>query len=413
MKKFAHCRLALLLLLPLLTNGQSAATVKSGVWRATIQTSGGPLPFGLDIKPAAKPGTFTVFALNGSERLAMDEATLQGDTLRIPMALFESELVAKVSGETMTGTWRKRRVKDQYQVVPFSAQFGKTYRFAPAGKAPAANLSGKWQTVFRSGTAPGDTSVAVGVFAQKGNDVTGTFLTPTGDYRYLAGNVFGDSLFLSCFDGSHVFLFKARKGAGPTLTGVFHSGPTYRETWTARLDPNASLPDPAKLTYVKPGQPFTFAFPDATGKTVSLNDPQFKGKVTVVQIMGSWCPNCMDESRFMAPWYAKNKKRGVEVIGLAFEKSADLAESGPKIQAMNKRFQITYPVLLAGTNNKAEAAKQLPALSSVVAFPTTIFLDKKGQVRHIHTGFSGPGTGVYYDQYVGEFNDLIDKLLAE
>lgn len=410
-----------LLILPFLANCQSSTTVKTGVWRATLQTSGGQLPFGLDIKPAAQAGKYTVFAINGAERLPMDEATLVGDTLRIPMGLFESELVGKVSGDKLTGVWRKRRVKDQYQIVPFSAQFGQAFRFAESGKAPSGNLSGKWQTVFRAAVTdgvPGDTTAAVGVFEQKGSEVTGTFLTPTGDYRYLAGNAFGDSLLLSCFDGSHAFLFKARrgdakKGADQTLTGVFHSGPTYRETWTARLDPNASLPDPAKLTYLKPGQPFTFAFPNASGKTVSLNDPQFKGKVTVVQIMGSWCPNCMDETKFLAPWYAKNKGRGVEVVGLAFEKTADLAESGPKLTWMSERFQIQYPVLLAGTNDKAEAAKSLPALSSVVAFPTTIFVDKKGQVRHIHTGFAGPGTGVYYDQYVGEFNRLIDKLLAE
>ncbi|MBO0950242.1 peroxiredoxin family protein [Fibrella forsythiae] len=406
-----------LLIIPFLANCQSATTVKTGVWRATLETSGGQLPFGLDIKPAAQAGKYTVFAINGAERLPMDEATLQGDTLRIPMGLFESELVAKVDGDKLTGTWRKRRVKDQYQIVPFSARFGEASRFnVPAGVSPTSDLSGKWQTVFRAeggdGT-PGDTTAAVGVFAQKGNEVTGTFLTPTGDYRYLAGNAFGDSLLLSCFDGSHAFLFKAKRGPNQTLTGVFHSGPTYRETWTARLDPKASLPDPARLTYLKPGQKFTFAFPDATGKTVSLNDPQFKGKVTVVQIMGSWCPNCMDETRFLAPWYAKNRARGVEVAGLAFEKTADLAESGPKLKRMSERFQIQYPVLLAGINDKAEAAKSLPALSSVVAFPTTIFVDKKGTVRHIHTGFAGPGTGIYYDQYVGEFNRLIDKLLAE
>ncbi|HEY0109091.1 MAG TPA: TlpA disulfide reductase family protein [Fibrella sp.] len=416
MKNRLYYTVTSLFLLSVLVGCQSETTVKTGVWRATLQTSGGQLPFGLDIKPAAQAGKYTVFALNGAERLPMDEATLQGDTLRIPMGLFESELVAKVSGDNLTGVWRKRRVKDQYQVVPFSAQFGQTYRFSPSGDAPSGNISGKWQTVFRAegddGT-PGDTTAAVGVFEQKGNEVTGTFLTPTGDYRYLAGNVFGDSLLLSCFDGSHAFLFKAKKGPNQSLTGVFHSGPTYRESWTARLDPNASLPDPATLTYLKPGQRFTFAFPDATGKKVSLADPQFKGKVTVVQIMGSWCPNCMDETRFLAPWYAKNKARGVEVAGLAFEKTADLAESGPKLKRMSERFDIQYPVLLAGTNDKAEASKALPALNSVVAFPTTIFVDKKGTVRHIHTGFSGPGTGVYYDQYVGEFNSLIDKLLAE
>ena len=410
-----------LLCLPLLSHAQAKQILKPGIWRAVLQTSGGELPFGLDIKPATQPGHYTVFALNGAERLAMDEATIMGDSLHIPMALFESELIGKLDGDRLTGIWRKRRTNLTYQIVPFSARFGQTFRFRASGAAPVANLTGKWQTLFREkradGTA-GDTTLAVGVFEQKGSAVTGTFLTPTGDYRYLAGDVAGDSLFLSCFDGNHAFLFKAKMGAvtvglAKTLTGMYHSGPVYRETWTAQFNPNAALPDPAKLTFVKPGQMFTFAFPDATGKTVSLNDAQFKGKVTVVQILGSWCPNCMDETRFLAPWYAKNKSRGVALVGLAFEKVASLAESGPKLQRMADRFQIQYPVLLAGTNDKAEASKALPALSRVAAFPTTIFIDKTGTVRHIHTGFSGPGTGIYYDQYVSEFNALIDKLLAE
>lgn len=394
-----------------MAHAQSVPSVRTGTWRATLQTSGGELPFGLDLQPGGAPGRYKVFALNGTERLPMDDATLSGDSLRIPMAIFESELVGRVQGDRLTGVWRKRRTGNNYQTVPFVAQYGQTYRFRPAGVPPTQDLTGKWQTLFRS--ADSDTTLAVGVFEQRGSAVTGTFLTPTGDYRYLAGNVFGDSLLLSCFDGTHAFLFKAKAGSNKTLTGVFHSGPTYRETWTARLNPNAALPDPASLTYLKPGQAFTFAFPDAQGKTVSLGDPRFKGNVTVVQILGTWCPNCMDETRFLAPWYAKNKGRGVEVVGLAFEKTASLAESGPKIQRMVERFGVTYPVLLAGTNDKAEASKALPALNRVVAFPTTLFIDKKGQVRHIHTGFSGPGTGAYYDEYVAEFNRLIDKLAAE
>ena len=176
-----------------------------------------------------KPGHYTVFALNGAERLAMDEATIKNDSLHIPMGLFESELVGKIDGDRLTGVWRKRRTNLSYQSVPFTARFGQTFRFRASGAAPAANLSGKWQTLFRSAT-PGDTTVAVGVFEQKNSAVTGTFLTPTGDYRYLAGDVVGDSLFLSCFDGNHAFLFKANMGtlaAGSTktLTGVFHSGP--------------------------------------------------------------------------------------------------------------------------------------------------------------------------------------------
>lgn len=396
--------------------GESQKDLTTGTWRATVRTAGGELPFGLDIQPTADKQSFTVHAINGNERLPMDAATFRNDTLRIPMSLFDSEIIARVNGNTMTGIWQRRRAGNEYQSIPFEAQHGLKYRFTPDGRQASVNLTGKWTTVFRTPDGQ-DTTAAVGVFDQKGSAITGTFLTPTGDYRYLAGNVVGDSLFLSCFDGSHLFLFKAKAGANRTLTGTFNSGPTYVENWTARFDPNADLPDPASLTFIKPGQKLAFSFPepsgDGIGKTVSLADERFKGKVTVVQIMGSWCPNCMDETNFLSPWYKKNRSRGVEVIGLAFEKSANMTESGPRIERMKDRFKIDYPVVLAGTNDKVEAAKSLPALNRVVAFPTTIIVDKKGLVRHIHTGFSGPGTGIYYDQFVDEFNRLIEKLLAE
>jgi thiol-disulfide isomerase/thioredoxin len=406
--------------------GQSKpSTVQPGTYRATLKTRGGILPFGLSIQKASQANTYTVQAINGNEKLPMDQATVKGDSIYIPMSLFDSELVAKIEENTsgvatsgvvtLRGVWRRQQSTKQYQSLPFEAKLGETYRFVPDNKQAATNLTGKWATQFDSKSGKVDTVNAVGVFDQKGNRVSGTFLTPTGDYRYLDGNVVGDSLFLSCFDGSHVFLFKAKYNpAGQTLTGGLWAGIAGYESWVAKLDPKAILPDPAKLTYLKPGaKTLSFSFPTPEGKNVSLSDPQFKGKVTVIQILGSWCPNCMDETNFLSPWYKRNKKRGVEVIGLAFERSADMAVSGPKIERMKSRFAIDYPVALAGTNNKAEAAKALPELNAVVAFPTTIFVDKKGQVRHIHTGFSGPGTGKYYDQYVDEFNRLIDKLLVE
>ncbi|OIN57880.1 TlpA disulfide reductase family protein [Arsenicibacter rosenii] len=403
--------------MPVLVSAQSTASVKSGAWRAVIKNAGGELPFGLDVQPTADPAkgvhTYTVYAVNGAERLPMDAASMQGDTLRIPMALFDSEIVAHVSGNTMKGYWKRRRVAQQYQTLPFEAQYGTAARFKPTTTDQAkASFGGTWAVTFSepdgSGAYP-----AVGIFKQTGNQVTGTFLTETGDYRYLAGNVYGDSLLLSCFDGSHLFTFKAKQNADRTLKGDFWAGVAGHEIWTAKPDPKAALPDPAKLTYIKEGQSFAFSFPQPDGKQLSLNDERFNGKVTVVQILGTWCPNCMDETRFLAPWYKRNQKRGVEIVGLAFEKTADLAESGPKIQRMKERFGVEYPVLLAGTSDKAQASKALPALNRVVAFPTTIFIDKKGKVRHIHTGFSGPGTGKYYDQYIGEYNRLIDKLLAE
>ncbi|QJW92169.1 TlpA family protein disulfide reductase [Spirosoma taeanense] len=416
MKRFFSFAAITLLFALTACSGQSASTsVPPGQYRAVLKTRGGDLPFGLDIQPAANdPKTYSVFALNANERLRMDPATMQGDSIRIPMALFESELVAKIEGNTLRGIWRRRRVAEQVQTLPFEATKGYSYRFVPEAKT-TTSLTGKWATDFGSRTGRVDTVNAVGVFEQKDNRVTGTFLTPTGDYRYLDGNVAGDSLFLSCFDGSHLYLFKARYNqANKTLVGGHWSGVTGYDPWVARFDPKAELPDPASLTFLKPGaKTLNFSFPEPNGNRVSLTDPRFKDKVTVVQLLGSWCPNCMDETNFLSPWYKRNRQRGVEIVGLAFERSADMAVSGPKIERMKQRFQIDYPIVLAGTNDKAQASKALPDLNAVLAFPTTLIIDKKGQVRHIHTGFSGPGTGKFFDQYVEDFNRLIDKLVAE
>ena len=156
-----------------------------------------------------------------------------------------------------------------------------------------------------------------------------------------------------------------------------------------------------------------FEFPDAEGRPLSLKDERFKDKVVVVQIMGSWCPNCMDETRFLAPWYKQNRERGVEVVGLSFERSARLEDAAPLMRRMAERYEVSYAILHAGSSDKATAARSLPMLNHIMSFPTTIFIDRKGRVRQIHTGFSGPSTGVYYDTYVEEFNRFMDKLLAE
>jgi hypothetical protein len=121
----------------------------------------------------------------------------------------------------------------------------------------------------------------------------------------------------------------------------------------------------------------------------------------------------MDETKFLAPWYDKNKARGVEIVGLSYEKVPTLAVSAPKLERMKKRLDVGYDVLLAGFHTTDSVAASLPMIEKVLGFPTTIFIDKQGKVRRIHTGFSGPGTGKYYDEFVEEFNQFMDKLLAE
>jgi thiol-disulfide isomerase/thioredoxin len=391
---------------------QSEQKNLSGAWHATIETDGGQLPFQLLLEKNADSTNYKAYAINGAEKLALDITFIKDDSLHIPIEIFDAEIVAKVSENNLNGYWKRLIVANKYITSPFQASLGEKARFLQTSKNQPNQISGKYSTTFISVDGKSITE-AVGIFEQKGAIVHGTFLTTTGDYRYLDGIMNGDSLKLSTFDGTHLFLFKA-KNAENKLSGKFWSNIHGLENWTATLNPNAKLPDLDKLTYLKPGfHKIEFAFPEPNGNIINCNDKAFDNKVKIIQLMGTWCPNCMDETKYLAPWYDKNKTRGIEIIGLSFEKSTDMAVSGPKLDKMKARFGINYPVLLAGDKNNNGASLALPMLNKVMGFPTSIIIDKKGNVRQIHTGFSGPGTGQYYETWVTEFNLLIDKLVNE
>lgn len=380
-------------------------------WRATIQTKGGELPFGLEVQPRAKQ-RYTVYILNASERLQTDEATLVGDSLVIPIAMFDAELVAKLTPTTMTGFYRRNKGRKTFAETTFSATLGYGYRFRTNRMAILGNVTGKWNARFTNPETQ-KTSTAVGTFQQKGTDVVGSFLTTTGDYRFLDGSMRGDSLFVSTFDGSNAYLLKA-KVVGKKMTGTFYSGIKGIRSFEAEQDDKAALPDLNKITFLKKGyDKVSFAFPDDKGNVVSLADPAFKDKVVVVQILGSWCPNCMDEINYLVPFYQQYKAKGVEIVGLAYEKTLDTTFFRGKMNLLRKRLKVTYPLLQAGLNSSESATESLPMLNQVIGFPTSIIIDKKGVVREIHTGFTGPGTGNYYTEWVKHFEGLIDTLVKE
>ena len=404
----------------------AAPVLTPGPWRGALATQGQEIPFLFEVKTeAGKPVVYLVNkGLNGEERLRCEEITSAGDSTTIRLHAFDAALVVRADGANkLKGTWVKYDAKDPYR-VPLTATAGGQELFPAAQTAEkTGGFGGTWRVTFQDGD---DSYPATGVFTQQGNLLTGTFLTTTGDYRYLSGTVSGQKMAVSTFDGSHAFLFTAQNGpkepvditkeyAPNTLFGDFYSGKSGHETWTAVPDPKAKLPDADTLTYLKKGESrLDFKFPNVMeGGSLSPTDPKYRGKVVVLQVLGSWCPNCMDETNFLAPWYEKNKARGVEIIGLGYERSGEYAKSAPKLRNMRERFKIGYDVAFAGVANKDSVAKSMPQLAKFLAFPTTIFLDKKGNVRKIHTGFSGPGTGQYYQQEIAGFNKEIDKLLKE
>ncbi|MGV3586823.1 MAG: peroxiredoxin family protein [Adhaeribacter sp.] len=387
-------------------------TLKTGTWRGVLTVSNQELPFLLEVTKN-QAGKTTAYLVNGSEKILLDEITVTGDSVKIPLHIFDADLKAHINDQEdgLKGKWIRYNLNEPYE-VEFSAKHDQQYRFSRNPDAPTQNYTGKWDVVFKDDK--GLEEKAIGVFTQQGNHLSGTFLSATGDYRYLDGEVSGDELRLSTFDGSHAYLFKASPDGEGKLQGRFFSGKTGRSTWLATRNENAVLPAADTLTYLKPGySKLAFTFPDLNGTKVSLADPQFKGKVVVVQLMGSWCPNCMDETAYLAPFYNQNKNKGLKIIGLAYEQNPEFEKAKKRLEKLKSRFGINYPLLVAGTRDKESAAKTLPMLNHVMAFPTTIILDKKGDVRKIHTGFSGPGTGHYYEEFVQDFEKTIQKLLQE
>lgn len=380
---------------------KSENKVQDGIWRAEVPTIEGILPFNIEIENGK------AFVINADEKFEFDTLYYQNDSIHLELQLFDAEIIAKVNGDVLNGIFRKKMADLSNREGKFEARYNQSHRFEMGKKNP--NLGGKYSVIFKDGES---TYEAVGVFQQNEDRIKGTFLTTTGDYRYLDGNIVGDSLKLSCFDGNHIFLFKAKIQNDSLVGGTFCYNLLGVETWTGIKNENATLPDANSLTYLKPGyDKIAFSFPDYDGNLVSLNDERFNNRVTIVQILGTWCPNCMDETRFLVDFKKKNPE--VEIVGLAFEKSLDMNFVKPKIDKLRTRFGVTYPILLAGLNDKADASSKFPMLNKIISFPTTIIIDKKGVVRRVHTGFTGPGTGEYYIKFVQDFNRFIEKLEGE
>jgi thiol-disulfide isomerase/thioredoxin len=387
-----------------------APGVPMGIYRAVLTLPGGELPVGLELE---NQGTAIVgYLVNGPERVKLDEVTVVGAHLEIRMPGYENRLIADAKGDELQGEVILVKLGGKQQHIPLHARRGPLFRFFETAVPDHADVAGRWAVTFTDDD--GKPEAAVGELTQSEDTVFGTFLAETGDHRYLAGQVKGDELYLSTFDGAHAFLYKAKVSRDGGIAGDFWVGTAHHERWSGKRDPNAALPDEYALTSLRTGSKhFDFAFPDLAGNTVTSKDPAFQGKVLIVALAGSWCPNCHDEAAFLEPLYREYRGKGVEVVSLMFEHFGDFPQAAEATHRFRQHYGIEYTTLIAGISNKDEAGKKLPMLDRVYAFPTTIFVDRKGNVRKIHTGFSGPATGAHYTQFVDEVKTTLDQLLAE
>ncbi len=383
---------------------------QQGKWSAQLhREDGNNIAFTFDWK--TEKGKPIWYIKNALENIRVDNIGVAEDSFIVQMPVFESQFRFTLKENTINGFWIKRGAL-KTTVLPFSAT--KNNNRFPSNGIAQTNISGRWTVQFEEKNS---VELSVGEFIQKGNLLTGTFLTATGDYRFLEGIVTKDSLLLSCFDGGHAYFFKALVKNKTTITnGVFYSGASGKQAWTAIKDNNAKVPSESVAMFLKPGEEsLDFSFKDLEGKQVAINSDRFKNKVVVVQLMGSWCPNCMDETAFLSDYYNKNKQRGVEIIALAYEYSTDWERSVKSLKKFQQRFNVRYPILNTEVTvtDSLRTQKTLPQVTEIKFFPSSIIIDKKGKVRKFDTGFNGPGTGSHYREYKKEFNAMIDTLLNE
>ena len=390
--------------------GAATTLLQPGYWQAAIALPDAEIETGIEL--SRDDEMYRATLINGQERVRIDEVTFVNGELKLRFPAFNNVIQATLTDGRLEGTLTLMKRFGDTQVMPFSAVPGNPPS-AESNESPNHDMSGRWAVRFHE--PDGTDSPAIGEFAQRGSRLFGTFLTPNADHRYLAGHIRGNHFHLSTFDGAHAYVFSGEISANGTIVNAdFWSGTNWHQQWSAERNELAELPDAFSRTFLKPGyERFEFSFPDQDGNQVSFPDDKYRGKVVLVTIAGTWCPNCNDEARYLAPFYLKYRDQGLEVIALMFEHFDQFDIAAAQVLAFREKFDLEYDTLIAGTSDKEEAAAALPQLNAVLAYPTTIFIGRGGRVRHIHTGFSGPGTGEHYAELQDKFEEIVSGLLDE
>ena len=364
------------------------------------------LPFFIE-EENRKNGVLIYSVKNGDEKIPLDFKALKNDTIQLSFKEMSSHLkIIYTDSNHFLGYWINERKATQY---PISGVRGDYKRFESTTATSSKKIHSSYEVLF--GRAK-DAWPAIGLFKQHGDELTGTFLTETGDYRYLEGNVFGDHLYLSCFDGAHAFVFTA-KIFGDSLSGRFYSGSNYKIDWSGIKNETAEIGDPNKLTYLVDT---SYDLAKTKFKSLVMGNRKIKFQnraLTILQIMGSWCPNCLDETNYFKALHQKYEGRGLQIIALGFESQKSTRKRRKHLKRFKEKASIPYPVYLAGNASKKEASKVFSMLNGISSFPTTLFVNQKGDIIHVHTGFYGPGTGIYYERYKKETQAIIEKSLGK
>jgi thiol-disulfide isomerase/thioredoxin len=398
---------------PSLAGAQPAAS-PAGLWDASVVVTSGPgggeqvkvdVPFRFEIVCggagcASPKGSF----FNGDDKVTSTTGTFANGALALSFDEY---------GTTLEATLKNGRLEGQYSrgtrgaPYPFQA---KRFTAVEVGDAKIPSIAGLWNIQVKS--SKGESAWQL-IVRQSGVEASAAILRIDGDTGTLTGSYRDGTFVLSHFSGARPL----RLEITPTSDGVLSVVQNRDAPLTAYRADQAlakGLPqpsDPSRFTSVKdPTEPLRFSFPDLDGRIVSNTDPRFQGKVVIVSIGGSWCPNCHDETPFLVELYKKYKARGLEIVALSFEEEAQL-KNPVRLRAFNKRYGVEYTVLLPG--EPKELNDRMPQGVNLNSFPTTFFLGRDGRVRSAHAGFAGKASGKFHTESIAEITALVERLLAE
>ena len=387
----------------------------AGLWDAVIVANDVEVPFRFEIASNGPTASGSFF--EGDRKIGSTSGSYADGELTLEYDFLNTTLRVKLQGDELVGTYQNKRANAKPQAL-------RMRRFAPvtldADDVPA--LEGTWEMRRTADevTAPRDTRTWHVFLRQSGGEVSGSILRIDGDTGTLSGRWSRGKLTLSHFAGERPNLFEATRNSDGTLAVTLNGTAHYLvvRSGDARAKGIPEPPDPTRYTSVTdPTAAFRFQFPDLAGNLVSNTDAQFLGKVVLLSIGGSWCPNCHDEAPFLSELYREFHGRGLEIVGLMFENDPDPKVARPRVQTFVKRYSVEYPMLIAGSMQASPTSKTiseaLPQLVNFGAYPTTIFLGRDGRVRSLHAGFASPATGAEHTRLKQEMRELVERLLAE
>jgi thiol-disulfide isomerase/thioredoxin len=377
-----------------------------GVWNGVVYLQNNDeVALKLELKVEGEQVVGTI--INGDERVTSTAGAFDGYKLRLVFdyydAVLEGEFVRREIIGAITRTWHQRKMARNFKMWK-----GGEKMIVPAA-TEGRDLSGEWEMKVGEGDKQRRWRL---LLTQKDGALTGTILTPSGDWGTMTGEFAYSKMQLTRFDVINARLLRAQLNAQGQLEGMVDlgQGDAPRKMSAERV--SATAPLATQNTKVKnPTEPFKFAGLDLTGKAIDSTAPRFKNKVILIEISGTWCPNCYDEAPLLKDLYARYQTQGLEVVGLSFEYTGDTNRDLEQVKIYNQKHGISYLMLLAGSTENDDVAKKLPQLENFGAYPTTIFIGRDGLVKKIHAGFDGPATGERHRRLKAEFEETVKELL--